>query len=121
MIVVEGDGAFFMRPSILPVLSAQKPDNLCHIVLSNETYESTGSQPLPATSFSPLQMMQLVYSKNLFVSENKEDFELSLSKFIANPEFSGIYADIRSECMPNLGRPTETSRELKEQFMASFN
>ncbi|MEG0762997.1 MAG: phosphonopyruvate decarboxylase [Oscillospiraceae bacterium] len=121
VVVVDGDGAFLMRPSILPVLSAQRPQNFMHIVFSNETYESTGSQPLPKMQFTLSEMMKLVYRENTFCAANVNEFSKAIKDFLAKPSFTGLYAEIKSKCMDNLGRPTQTSEELKERFLAEYN
>ena len=43
--VLEGDGSALMSLGTFPLISAVRPSNLIHIVLDNETYESTGGQP----------------------------------------------------------------------------
>jgi thiamine pyrophosphate-dependent acetolactate synthase large subunit-like protein len=43
--VVEGDGSALMSLGTFPLIAAEAPDNLVHIVLDNEAYESTGAQP----------------------------------------------------------------------------
>lgn len=43
--ILEGDGSALMSLGTLPLIAAQKPANLVHLVLDNEVYESTGGQP----------------------------------------------------------------------------
>ena len=43
--VLEGDGSVLMSLGALPLIAAERPGNLVHIVLDNEAYESTGGQP----------------------------------------------------------------------------
>ena len=43
--VLEGDGSALMSLGTLPLIAAEHPNNLVHIVLDNEAYESTGAQP----------------------------------------------------------------------------
>ena len=43
--VLEGDGSALMSLGALPLIAAERPGNLVHIVLDNEAYESTGAQP----------------------------------------------------------------------------
>jgi len=45
VIVVEGDGSMLMSLGNLPLIGFLKPSNFYHIVLDNESYESTGGQP----------------------------------------------------------------------------
>ena len=43
--VLEGDGSALMSLGALPLIGAEVPRNLVHVILDNEAYESTGSQP----------------------------------------------------------------------------
>ena len=43
--LLEGDGSALMSLGTLPLIAAERPGNLVHIILDNEAYESTGSQP----------------------------------------------------------------------------
>lgn len=43
--VLEGDGSALMSLGALPLIAAERPGNLVHIILDNEAYESTGGQP----------------------------------------------------------------------------
>ena len=50
--VVEGDGSALMSLGTLPLIATEAPENLVHIVLDNESYESTGAQPSISSSVS---------------------------------------------------------------------
>lgn len=43
--VFDGDGSILMDMGTLATIGAQAPENFVHIVLDNESYESTGGQP----------------------------------------------------------------------------
>ena len=43
--LLEGDGSALMSLGTLPLIAAERPGNLGHIILDNEAYESTGVQP----------------------------------------------------------------------------
>ena len=45
VVVLDGDGAALMRLEALAGIGGHSPENLLHIVLDNEAYESTGGQP----------------------------------------------------------------------------
>ena len=45
VLVLDGDGAVLMNMGTLATIGALKIRNLVHVVLDNESYESTGSQP----------------------------------------------------------------------------
>ncbi|MDF6043840.1 phosphonopyruvate decarboxylase [Streptomyces sp. JH14] len=43
--VLDGDGAALMRLEAMTTIGHQRDTDLCHVLLDNEAYESTGSQP----------------------------------------------------------------------------
>jgi len=45
VVVLDGDGAVLMRLEAMATIGRIAPPNLLHIVLDNESYESTGGQP----------------------------------------------------------------------------
>ncbi len=49
-VVIDGDGALLMHMGILSTIGYHQPRNLTHIVIDNEAYESTGSQPTTSSS-----------------------------------------------------------------------
>ena len=45
VVAVEGDGSALMSLGNFALIGSEKPKNLFHIVIDNESYESTGGQP----------------------------------------------------------------------------
>lgn len=45
IIVIEGDGSIIMNMGSMATIGHYAPNNLIHIILDNESYESTGGQP----------------------------------------------------------------------------
>ena len=45
VVLLEGDGSALMSLGTLPLIAAERPGNLLHVILDNESYESTGGQP----------------------------------------------------------------------------
>ena len=43
--MLEGDGSALMNLGALPLIAKEGPENLVHVILDNEAYESTGAQP----------------------------------------------------------------------------
>jgi thiamine pyrophosphate-dependent acetolactate synthase large subunit-like protein len=47
-VVFDGDGNLLMNLGILPMIAAQRPPGLLHLVFDNEVYGSTGNQASPS-------------------------------------------------------------------------
>jgi phosphonopyruvate decarboxylase len=50
VIVLDGDGALMMRLESLVTIGALKPRNLLHVVIDNNSYETTGGQPTSSST-----------------------------------------------------------------------
>ncbi|TCP59301.1 phosphonopyruvate decarboxylase [Tumebacillus sp. BK434] len=44
VVVFDGDGSFMMNLGAIAMVTAERPNNLVHVVLDNRMYESTGGQ-----------------------------------------------------------------------------
>jgi thiamine pyrophosphate-dependent acetolactate synthase large subunit-like protein len=51
VVVLEGDGSALMSLGALPSIAAERPPRFTHVILDNEAYESTGSQPSISNHF----------------------------------------------------------------------
>ncbi|PIQ82909.1 MAG: sulfopyruvate decarboxylase subunit beta [Candidatus Omnitrophica bacterium CG11_big_fil_rev_8_21_14_0_20_64_10] len=56
VVVLDGDGALLMGLGVLPMIAADRPKNLTHVVLDNEAFVSTGKQPT-FSSVVPLERL----------------------------------------------------------------
>ena len=45
VVALEGDGSALMSMGTLALIASESPKNFLHIILDNESYESTGGQP----------------------------------------------------------------------------
>ena len=50
VVVLDGDGALLMHLGVLSSIGHYRPKNFCHIVLDNESYETTGDQDTTSAS-----------------------------------------------------------------------
>lgn len=68
--IFDGDGSALMDMGTLAMIADQKPVNLVHIILDNESYESTGGQPTISSHINLLSIADAVgYGKLLFSND----------------------------------------------------
>ena len=81
--ILEGDGSALMNLGTLPLIASESPKNIVHIILDNESYESTGGQP-SISSNVPLEQIAIStgYPKVSKVT-NLDNLETAISE-IAN-------------------------------------
>ena len=114
VIVVDGDGALLMRLGAITSLCHVNPDNLTHILLDNNEYESTGSQK---TVSNIIDFPQIASASGY--SHVVKDVSLSdLGKHFSSQEnkLSFIYIPIEPGFESNLPRPTVTPPQVASRF-----
>lgn len=117
IIVLDGDGAVLMKMGTLATVGYYKPSNLIHIVLDNESYDSTGGQ---FTASSTINLEKVALNSGYFSSikiYTSKELERSVKNAleIRGPHF--ILVKVLRGADKDLGRPKLTSLEIKNRFM----
>ena len=114
---VDGDGAVLMHMGSMAVLGANKPKNMIHIVINNGAHETVGGMPTVAGNIDLVAVAKACgYPYAVSVdSFEKLDSELEAAKN------RGCLSLIEVKCSigarDDLGRPTTTALENKQNFM----
>lgn len=113
----DGDGALLMHMGSLALVGSKKPENFYHVMFNNSAHESVGGLP---TIMSDIHIKELVSScgyNKVFNASNIDELNDILDEFIqaSGPVFLNIDVDISSR--KDLGRPTTTPIENKNDFM----
>ena len=115
--VLDGDGAVLMKMGILATIGHYLPENFYHIILDNNTYDSTGGQKTVSDTldFSKIALA-CGYRSAKVVSEREE-----LTHFLRDMESkrgpSILVVKIKGGARKDLGRLTKTPAENKKAFM----
>jgi phosphonopyruvate decarboxylase len=119
IICLDGDGAVLMHMGGLAAIGALKA-NILHIVLNNGSHDSVGGQPTIAREIN-LRAAALacgyVFSERV---TNASDLRnaVSLAGQMKGPIFIEVMVD--KGAREDLGRPNQTPRENKRNFMRNF-
>ncbi len=114
---VDGDGAVLMHMGSMAVLGANKPKNMIHVVINNGAHETVGGMPTVAGNIDLVAVAKACgYPYAVSVdSFEKLDAELEAAKN------RGCLSLIEVKCSigarEDLGRPTTTALENKQNFM----
>ena len=114
---VDGDGAVLMHMGSMAVLGANKPKNMIHVVINNGAHETVGGMPTVAGNIDLVAVAKACgYPYAVSVdSFEKLDAELEAAK---NREcLSLIEVKCSIGAREDLGRPTTTALENKQNFM----
>lgn len=114
---IDGDGALLMHMGSMAVIGANAPKNLVHIVINNSAHETVGGMPTVADKIDMAVIAKACgYSKSVCVDNYDDlDYELKLAKYREELSFIEVKCAIGSR--DDLGRPTTTAIENKQNFM----
>lgn len=118
---LDGDGASIMHLGSLAVIGQYRPENLTHILFNNGAHDSVGGQP---TASSVMDFVKIAEASNYNFAVkafSKEDIIESMDKVNKIPGPNFIEIEIRSGARGDLGRPTRTPLENKQDFMEFLN
>lgn len=118
---IDGDGALLMHMGSMAVLAQQKPDNLVHIVINNEAHETVGGMPTAAGGCDLVAVAKACGYPYAASADNFDtlDKELALAKKRKTLSFLEVKCQIGARA--DLGRPTTTAMENKNNFMTYLN
>ncbi|MCR5650007.1 MAG: phosphonopyruvate decarboxylase [Lachnospiraceae bacterium] len=114
---IDGDGAALMHMGAMAVIGTNAPSNLIHIVINNGAHETVGGMPTVAGSVDLVSIAKACgYKRAVSVSDmDSLDSELKSAKDAGELSFIEVKCQVGAR--PDLGRPTTTALENKENFM----
>ena len=118
---IDGDGSVLMHMGAMAVVGSINPKNLVHIVINNEAHETVGGMPTVANNIDLVSIAKSCgYSYAVSVDNlNDLDNEINHVKNLNNLSLIEIKSSIGAR--EDLGRPTTTAIENKENFMSFIN
>ena len=117
---IDGDGAMLMHMGALAVIGANNPQNLVHIVINNGAHETVGGMPTVANHIDTVKIAKGCGYKNAVSVDNFSDLDEQLNKAKLKNELSLIEVKCSIGARSNLGRPTTTAKENKQNFMQNL-
>ena len=119
--VIDGDGAMLMHMGSLAYIGEVNPKRFVHIVINNAAHETVGGMPTAASKINLSKIAKACGYKKVYSVDNFEDLDkvLEFAKETNSLTFIEIKTAIGSR--KDLGRPTTTARENKENFMKYLN
>lgn len=114
---VDGDGAVLMHMGSMALVGANAPSNMVHIVINNGAHETVGGMPTVASSIDLVKIASACGYPNAVCVDNFEDLDKELQSAKNRNELSLIEVKCSIGARDDLGRPTTTALENKENFM----
>lgn len=117
-VVFDGDGNLLMNLGILPMIGAQRPPRLLHLVFDNEVYGSTGNQASPSRA---VRLDRLAAAAGFASAEAVSDpaaLEAALNAALAAPGPHFVLAKVTTE-ESDVPRIPYTPAALRDRFRAA--
>lgn len=118
VVVLDGDGAALMKLGSLATIGYYQPKNLLHILLDNESHDSTGGQKTVSGLVRFAGIAAAANYRNAWSLDRREDVAAAVKELRHRPGPSLLHIKIKPGSPEKLGRPTVKPHEVKERFMA---
>lgn len=115
--ILDGDGSMLMHMGSLPVLASLNLPNVDYFLFNNAAHESVGGMPTVADRLDFKKLAEGAGFKSYHRSADVSTLNSVMEQIVHadGPTFCVI--DVSLEVRKDLGRPTETPVESKEEFM----
>lgn len=114
---LDGDGALIMHLGGLAVIGGRQIQNLRHVVINNGAHDSVGGQPTDGYNIDIPAIAKACGYNKVLVSESHDDLESKLTDLRENKGPALLEVRVNKGARSDLGRPTTTPTENKENFM----
>jgi phosphonopyruvate decarboxylase len=116
IVVIEGDGALLMRMGSLATNGCYAPPNMLHILLDNNTHDSTGGQSTFSHNVNFVDIAAACgYTKSIYV-HNLEELESCIKGWKGKKHLTFLYMKIAKGSIKDLRRPKMKPHEVKERL-----
>lgn len=114
---IDGDGAALMHMGALAVIGSISPQNLVHILINNGAHETVGGMPTAGERIDFVAITKACGYPYAVSVNNYEDLDQELEDAKERKLLTMIEVKCSIESRENLGRPTLTTIENKNNFM----
>ena len=117
VVIFDGDGAVIMQMGSLATVGYYHAKNLYHIIFDNHSYDSTGGQPTTANKVDFQKIALGCSYKSAVTVKTKTELinEVNNLRHLKGPHM--IIVKAKKGSREDLGRPTKTPIENREEFM----
>lgn len=121
IIALEGDGSMLLNLGSIPMVSFEQAGNLIQIVLDNEVYQSTGSQPTISSKIDLSKIAKASGFKNVVKVQKENNLKRAMSDLPARSGPSFLLIKVEASAMEGIPRISHSPEEIKQNFMRALN
>lgn len=117
-VILDGDGALLMHAGILSTIGHYQPENIVHLVLDNESYETTGDQDTTSSTTDFEAMARACGYRKASTVRSAEDLNTRLSEYMNEKGPVFLRIKINREATEDIPRITKKYKapEITEQI-----
>jgi phosphonopyruvate decarboxylase len=115
--IIDGDGAMLMHMGAMALMGVNAPRNVVHIVINNGAHETVGGLPTVAEKIDLMKIAEGCGYPSFVRVDSFEDLDKALEAAKKADHLSFIEVKCSIGARDDLGRPTTTAKENKENFM----
>ncbi|MFS0690006.1 phosphonopyruvate decarboxylase [Sporosarcina sp. 179-K 8C2 HS] len=121
VVVIDGDGSLLMRMGSLATNGYYQPENMLHILLDNQTHDSTGGQRTVSHNVNFVDVAAACgYEKSIYI-HTLEQLEKEIYDWKKTKGLTFLHIKIAKGSKQNLGRPEVTPSEVKIRLQRFIN
>lgn len=117
---IDGDAAALMHMGGMAVTGANAPKNMVHIVINNASHETVGGMPTVAERIDFVTIAKGCGYENAVCVDNAASLDKALEDAKISDKLSFIEVKCSIGSRADLGRPTTTAKQNKENFMRNL-
>ncbi|WP_172372051.1 phosphonopyruvate decarboxylase [Sporosarcina jiandibaonis] len=121
VVVIDGDGSLLMRMGCLATNGTYQPENMLHILLDNQSYDSTGGQSTVSNNVNFVDIAGACGYEKSFYIHNLEELEARIIEWKKTKGLTFLYLKISKGSIENVGRPKISPCEVKRRFQRFLN
>lgn len=116
VVAVDGDGSLLMSMGSVAMIAREAPRNLCHVVLDNEVYGSTGNQPSASREVALDRVAGAAGYRLCRRAASVTELRAALGEVLAEDGPSFLLVKVDTAEVHGIGRVTISPDELAERF-----
>jgi phosphonopyruvate decarboxylase len=121
VVIIDGDGAILMRMGSLATNGYYRPENMLHILLDNQSHDSTGGQSTVSHNVNFVEIAAASGYENSYYVHSLEELQAKIIEWKKTKGLTFLYIKISPGSKENLGRPKITPAEVKARLQLFVN
>lgn len=117
---LDGDGSVLMHMGSMATLGQQGPANLKHVIFNNGAHDSVGGQPTEAANHESFDLQKIALGcgyRETLQATTLSDIESAMHHLYKAEGPVLLELKVKKGSRSDLGRPTRTTHENKDDFM----